>query len=161
ISAGLSRQQYRTALEKLVELEYIEIIYNGKNFLKREKSTIKVTISGMLVNLKDSSIWDINAEESNQHINQRSTNDQPTSNHKQERIRKKKKEEEEHTPPYPQTQEIPMEAKKVSGSDFSSYSFSPKMKKTEPEEEKEPIQKTFELKQKFGELEVVELTYCQ
>jgi hypothetical protein len=96
-SAGLSRQQYRTALDTLVELGYIDIIYNGKTFLKREKSTIKSTITGTLVNLKDSRIWDINPEDSNQHINQRATNEQPTSNHKQERIRRNNKEEEEQT----------------------------------------------------------------
>lgn len=90
-SAGLSRQQYRTALKKLIEFGLVEIIYNGKKFLKREKSTIKVTIKGMLVNLKDSSIYDINSEDDNQQVNQRATNSQPTANHEQER---NKKEEE-------------------------------------------------------------------
>ncbi len=100
-AAGLSRQQYRTALDTLVELGYIDIIYNGKTFLKREKSTIKITITGTLVNLKDSRIWDINSEDINQRINQRATNEQPTSNHKQERTIKNKKEEETTTTPLP------------------------------------------------------------
>lgn len=87
-SAGLTRQQYRTALQKLIEFGLVEIIYNGKKFLKREKSTIKTTIKGMLVNLKDSSVYDINHETINHHINQRATNEQPTSNHEQERTNK-------------------------------------------------------------------------
>lgn len=90
--AGLSRQSYRTALEKLVELQIIKIISNGKKFFEREKSTIKATITGHLVNLLDSEIWNINKEDSNQQSNQRPTNDQPTTNHKQERIKKEKKE---------------------------------------------------------------------
>lgn len=88
LEPGMSRQNFRTALNKLVEYGYVEIIANGKTFLKREKSTIKVTIKGMLVNLVKSTIYDINPESSNQHINQRLTNDQPTTNHKQERKRK-------------------------------------------------------------------------
>jgi|GEM_PF-3542716 hypothetical protein len=83
--SGLTRQKYRTALEKLIEFNFIEIIYNGKKFLKRQKSTIKITITGTLVNLKDSSVFDINPELDNQHVNQLATNEQPTSNHKQER----------------------------------------------------------------------------
>lgn len=118
-SSGLTRQQYRTALDKLVELGHVEIIYNGKKFLKREKSTIKITINGTLVNLKDSRIWDINSEEDNQRINQRATNEQPTSNHEQERIRKNKKEKEEHTPIIPQSEEKQKDPKRVS----ESYSF--------------------------------------
>lgn len=94
-SSGLSRQQHRTAIEKLVEFGHIEIVYNGKKFLKREKSTIKITIIGTLVNLKHSRIWDINIYDTNHSINQRATNEQPTSNHEQERIRKNKIEEEE------------------------------------------------------------------
>lgn len=95
LCAGLTRQQYRTALQKLIELGLVEIVYNGKKFLKREKSTIKITIKGMLVNLKDSSVYDINSEDSNHHSNQRATNEQPTSNHEQERIRKNKNVKEE------------------------------------------------------------------
>ena len=83
--AGLSRQQFRTALQKLVNFKIVKIISNGKSFFEREKSTIKITIEGHLVNLLDSTIWDINPEHFNHQINQRSTNDQPTINHKQEK----------------------------------------------------------------------------
>lgn len=93
---GMSRQNFRTALEKLVELGYVKIVSNGKKLFVDRKSTIKVTITGMLVNLCDVSIWDINSEDGNQHINQRLTNGQPTANHKQEGIRKKKNEKESH-----------------------------------------------------------------
>lgn len=80
--AGLSRQQYRTAVEKLEKMKYIEIVYNGKKFIKRDRSTIKVTISSMLVNLCNSSIWDINPKPSNQRTNQRPTNGKELSKHK-------------------------------------------------------------------------------
>lgn len=93
-ACGLSRQNYRTSLAKLVDLKYIEIIWNGKKFLKREKSTINLTIKGMLVRLCDSRIWDININDANHQSNQRLTNSQPTGNHEQERKRKKKNEEE-------------------------------------------------------------------
>lgn len=93
-SAGMTRQNYRTSLEKLVELKIVKIIWNGKKFLEREKSTINITIKSTLVNLCDSSIWDINVTDNNQQINQQVTNSQPTGNHKQEGIRKNKNEEE-------------------------------------------------------------------
>ena len=176
--AGLTRQQYRTALEKLTDLNMIEIVHNGKKFLKREKSTIKLTIVGMLVNLKDSSIWDINSEEINQHINQRATNEQPTSNHKEERKRKKKKEKEEDTH---------MEIQKVVGGCDTIISFNGftrsdnECKKPQFSEEMSDNicyatnnqqfvenkikfcqpEKKVELKQKFGKEEKVELTSAQ
>jgi hypothetical protein len=96
--AGLTRQQYRTALDKLEEFAYIEIVHNGKKFLKREKSTIKVTITGTLVNIKDSRIWDINSNDTNHSINQRATNEQPTTNHEQERTIQKEEEQQPQTP---------------------------------------------------------------
>lgn len=100
---GMTRQNFRTAIEKLVEFGYIKIVSNGKKLLLDRKSTIKVTITGMLVNLSDTSIWDINSDDDNHRSNQRPTNDQPTTNHKQDRIRKKKKEKEvlPQTPPLP------------------------------------------------------------
>lgn len=83
-SPGLSRQNFRTAIEKLAELKYIKIISNGKRFFEREKSTIKVTIKAYLVNLCASEVYNINGKSGNQHSNQQPTNDQPTGNHKQE-----------------------------------------------------------------------------
>lgn len=82
---NMSRQNFRTSIEKLVELKYIKIVSNGKSFFEREKSTIKVTITGMLVSICDTRIWDINPDSCNQQSNQRVTNGQPTGNHKQER----------------------------------------------------------------------------
>jgi hypothetical protein len=110
---GMTRQNFRTAIEKLVEFGYIKIISNGKRFFDREKSTIKVTITGMLVNLIKLTIYDINPETGNQRSNQRPTNDQPTTNHKQERIRKKKKEKEvlPQTPSLSIPQKIPFREK--------------------------------------------------
>jgi len=93
---GMSRQNFRTALEKLVELGHVKIVSNGKSFFEREKSTIKITIKSNLVNLIKSTIYDINSESTNHQNNQQLTNSQPTANHKQERRRKKKNEKEDH-----------------------------------------------------------------
>jgi len=105
---GLSRQNFRTAIKRLAEMRIIEIVSNGKRFfesdktsLKREKSTIKVTINCHLVNLCDRSIFDINSDEGNQRTNQQLTNDQPTGNHKQERIKKIKKDHHHPEPSSP------------------------------------------------------------
>lgn len=87
LEPGMSRQNFRTALNKLVEFGYIKIVSNGKRFFERQKSTIKLTITGMLVNICKSTVFDINSEDVNQLTNQRLTNDQPTTNHKQERRR--------------------------------------------------------------------------
>lgn len=84
---GLSRQNFRTAIDKLEEMGIIKIVSNGKKFFEREKSTIKITIKSHLVNLCKSTIYDINSDEGNQQNNQQLTNSQPTANHKQERIR--------------------------------------------------------------------------
>src|ERR1700743_1590265 len=81
---AISRQNFRTALDKLVEFKYVRIISNGKEFFEREKSTIKVTIKSHLLNLCSTAIYDINGEDGNQHFNHRPTNSQPTANHKQE-----------------------------------------------------------------------------
>lgn len=93
---GMSRQNFRTGLRKLVEFKYIEIIWNGKKFLKRKKSTIKITIKSTLVNLLNSDIYDINSHTTNHQNNQQLTNSQPTANHKQERRRMNKKEKDHH-----------------------------------------------------------------
>jgi len=87
LEPSLTRQNFRTALDKLVEFNYVKIISNGKRFFEREKSTINITIKGTLVNLCKSTIYDINPEVANQRVNQRLTNDQPTGNHEQERRR--------------------------------------------------------------------------
>lgn len=80
LKPGVSRQKFRTALEKLVELNYIEIISNGKRFFERQKSTINITINCHLVNLCNTNIYDINIDDSNQDANQLATNEQPTDN---------------------------------------------------------------------------------
>lgn len=96
-AAGLTRKQYRTALDHLVELGLIKIIYNGKKFQNGEKRAIKMAIKGTLVNILNSRIWDINPDEEGQQKGQQRANRGPTEGHEQERIRKNKKEEEENT----------------------------------------------------------------
>ncbi len=111
-AAGLTRQKYRRALEKLVELGIVQIVSNSKKYFEYRdnnettlrqiekttiKSTIKTTIKGTLVNLKDSRIFDINPKPNNHQLNhqlnQQATIKQPSSNHEEEGIRKNKKEE--------------------------------------------------------------------
>jgi len=95
---GLSRQNFRTALEKLTNDNLIKIVSNGRNWWGREKSTIKVTINSHLVNLCDTSIYDINSEDGNHQSNHPVTIDQPSTNHKQERTRTKELKEQQQTP---------------------------------------------------------------
>lgn len=92
---SMSRQVFRDSLKKLVDLGHVKIVTNGKKYFEREKSTIKITIKSMLVNLCSTSIYDINSESNNQQNNQQGTNREPTENHKQERIRKNEKEKKE------------------------------------------------------------------
>ncbi len=89
----MSRQNFRTALKKLVKFGYVEIVHNGKKLLTHRNLTINLTIKCMLVNLVGSDIYDINSVEANQQANQQLTNSQPTANHKQERNKERKKEE--------------------------------------------------------------------
>lgn len=65
-AVGLSRQQYRTALSKLVEWGFV---------------TIKATNRGTIATITDARIYDINANDSNQQLNQTATIKQPTANH--------------------------------------------------------------------------------
>ena len=99
-AAGLTRQKYKTALAKLEELGIIEIVCVQHVWKKPRKLTTKITINSTLVNLKDSSVWDININIDNQHINHRATTEQPPSNHKQERKERRKKEEESTSSTY-------------------------------------------------------------
>lgn len=93
-SLGMTRQQYRTALNILCDLNFVKIQETNRT---RKKSTTASTTEGTLVKLINSDIWDINIEDSNHCINHRATTDQPLTNHEQERIRKNKKEKEEDT----------------------------------------------------------------
>ena len=77
---GLTRKEYRTALKKLVDFGFIEILSNGKDFENIKKRAIKRAINGTLVNLIDSSIWDINPEKNETER----ANEGPTRGHKQE-----------------------------------------------------------------------------
>jgi hypothetical protein len=88
---GLSRQEYRTALQLLVDKRLLEKVETCRN---RKKSTTGSTTVGTLVRLCDNRIWDINSEDANHRINHRPTTGQPPANHEQEGIRKIKKEEE-------------------------------------------------------------------
>lgn len=86
-SAGLTRQQYRTALKVLCDNKLIEILTQKRNC---KISTIKTTIRGTLVKILDTTIWDINSELINHQPNHQSTINQPSINHEQERTKKEK-----------------------------------------------------------------------
>ena len=98
---GLSRQNYRTALERLVNENLIKIVSNGRNWWGREKSTIKVTINSHLVNLCDTAVYNINSDDGNHQSNHQVTIDQPSSNHKQERTTKNNNVKEQQQTPTP------------------------------------------------------------
>lgn len=95
---GMSRQNYRTALDKLVEDNLVKIVSNGRNWWGREKSTIKVTIKSHLVNICDSDIYDINLAKGNHDANQELTISQPSPNHKLIKNNKEPKKEKEIQP---------------------------------------------------------------
>jgi hypothetical protein len=97
--AGLTRQQYRTAIKKGEELGIWEIVYNRKNHNINHtktrnvqkstiKRTIKRTIKSIVVNIKGSDIWDLNIKnenhQNNHDINHELTMSQPSANHKQD-----------------------------------------------------------------------------
>lgn len=70
--AGLTRKKFDNALDKLVEFGMIEILARHRQFQKVQKRDIKGGIKGTLVNLKDSTIWDINPQiEGHQKVDQR------------------------------------------------------------------------------------------
>ena len=64
IKSGLSHKAYRIALEKLIELGMVEIVYNPKaEKSKPQKRAIKRAIKSMVVCLIDSEVYDINSED--------------------------------------------------------------------------------------------------
>jgi len=63
---GLTRQNYRTALNKLEKWKFI---------------TFKTTNKGTVATICNNAIYDINISDANQQVNQRLTNSQPTGNH--------------------------------------------------------------------------------
>jgi hypothetical protein len=65
-SIGLTRQNYRTRLHRLVTGGFL---------------TIRATNDGTIARLSDTRVFDINSEESNQQANHRVTIDQPSGNH--------------------------------------------------------------------------------
>jgi len=80
-SIGLTRQEYRTAVDNLTKWGYI---------------TTKTTNAGTIARLCNSKVYDINSKAFNQENNQQTTIEQPSSNHqtttiKNERIKERKK----------------------------------------------------------------------
>lgn len=79
---GLTRQEYRTALDILTARNHIEIVETCRN---RKKSTTGSTTVGTLVKIISSSTYIIENESPNHQVNHRATTDQPPTNHELER----------------------------------------------------------------------------
>lgn len=62
--AGISRQQYRDAIEKGESLGVWEVVFVPKS-KKTKKRTIKGTIKAIVVNIKDTRTWDLNLKQEN------------------------------------------------------------------------------------------------
>ena len=56
--AGLTRSQYRTALQKLKDLKLIKTVYKHK-FEKPQNLAIKIAIKSELINIIDSDVYDV------------------------------------------------------------------------------------------------------
>ena len=120
---GMSQQNYRSAKKTLVDRQHIVIVETSRT---RKKSPIKnvkkntmvtqtqhapntkltneVTTDATRVKLLSSDVWDINIEEANERGNERLTNDQRTTNDKQERKKdKNERKEQPLTPSFSQT----------------------------------------------------------
>lgn len=79
---GMTRQEYRTALDILVSRCHIKIVETNRT---RKKATTGLTTTGTKVMLISLNIYDVNLKSKNHPINHRTTTDQPLTNHKQER----------------------------------------------------------------------------
>jgi hypothetical protein len=82
---GLTRQEYRTALNVLINKRFLEKVETCRT---RQNSTKRITTIGTLVKLCDSRVFDINIELDNHRSNHRPTTDQPPTNHEEERKRR-------------------------------------------------------------------------
>ena len=77
-SIGLTRQEYRTAVDNLTKWGYI---------------TTKTTNAGTIARLCNSKVYDINSKAFNQENNQQTTIEQPSSNHQTTTIKNERKKE--------------------------------------------------------------------
>lgn len=100
-ACGITVDQFRTALSKLEENNIVKIIKTHKKPIKRQNFPIKIPIKGMLINLCDSSIWDINSEDDPHRNPHAIPIESPCDPHKQERKRMKKNEKESSSPKPP------------------------------------------------------------
>ena len=87
-ACGLTRQEYRTALNHLVRMNLVSI---KKQILSRQNPTTSSTTRGTIVTLISSDVYDVNINGVNHIINHRPTTDQPLT------IKNKKEKEENNT----------------------------------------------------------------
>ncbi len=90
-AAGLTEMAFRIALEKLIILKFIEVVWNPK-VRGPQKRTIKTSMKSMVVNILDSDVFDINKFHSNHQDNHPTTHEQPKTrkNKKEQEVRKSK-----------------------------------------------------------------------
>ncbi len=112
---GMTEKEYRYAKKVLVDQGLIKIVVTNRTRKKAEQTkklfestfgatvgATELTTTGTIVELLNSSVWDINSDDGNQDKGDRKGDRGATEGRlkgdKQERIRKKKKEKEELTP---------------------------------------------------------------
>lgn len=88
-AAGITPNQFRTALEHLEKLGLAEVVFHPKS-TKPQKRTIKITIKSLVVNLCSLDIYDVNFHVDHQPHHQQTTNKPPTNHHKQDSKERKK-----------------------------------------------------------------------
>lgn len=91
---GLTPKEYLNAIKKLIELGFIEIVYNKHARPKIEKRAIKRAIETMVANIINTDTYDINIEDKGEPKGERGANQGRTKGDKQERTRMNNKEKE-------------------------------------------------------------------
>jgi hypothetical protein len=83
--AGISRQQYRDAIDKGIKFGIWKIVYNksakGERKFEQQKRTTDGTIGCIVVNITNPMCWDLNLKARNQPKNLRGTSGEPVGNH--------------------------------------------------------------------------------
>lgn len=90
--AGISRKQYRDAIEKGCEFDVWEIVWNHKN-PKQQKRAIKGAIKALVVNIRNPMCWDLNLSNEGHDQGQSRANKGPIEGHKRRTLRREEEKE--------------------------------------------------------------------
>lgn len=102
--AGISPKQYVNAIQKGIELGIWEKVYSRKDpeLNKGQKRTIKGTIKSLVINVKDTGIWDLNIKNMDNHKdNDRTMTGQSQDNKQEQQEHKERKEYKKKQPQTP------------------------------------------------------------